>query len=416
MSSQNSRDSRDSRDSRERSAAGSEAGPVRVVIYARVSTAKEEQRESIPSQLAALRRFCAGAGFEVVGEFSDQRTGRNENRPGWQAVVRLCEARAVDRIVVTARDRLHRNRRNFERFRDEFMDRYGVRLQPLMGVLVREDDLYSRFQEEDEFTQAERFSLLLGWRTRNGQTERRRRGYWPTKPPFGTVTGRERGVPERDPAAWPVVEELFRRAAAGASGGELLAWTRAQGVRTSTGAELGHTTLARVLANPFYVGEAWVEGEAFELRHDCRVDRAVWEAAQAEEVAGPVNRGGRPPCGEYLYLCPRVVCSHYAVVAAGRKPPGEERAQVGGPLPLRAKYTIGRGGRRYPYYYRADRLRASGGVLARRVDPGPELRTSIPAVDLDEAVLNTLEREGRNPGLLRVRLSSTAAEPPNGSA
>ena len=76
-------------------------------IYARVSTTQQ----SLRSQRPDLERWIAAQGPELgdVKWYTDQATGRNMNRPGWQQLQRAMEGGQVDRIVVWRLDRLGRS-------------------------------------------------------------------------------------------------------------------------------------------------------------------------------------------------------------------------------------------------------------------------------------------------------------------
>jgi len=61
-------------------------GVHRCVLYARLSVTKEES-VSIDRQLDAGRKYAAGRGWEVIGEFTDNgvsaTASRPEDRKGW---------------------------------------------------------------------------------------------------------------------------------------------------------------------------------------------------------------------------------------------------------------------------------------------------------------------------------------------
>jgi len=84
----------------------------RVAIYVRVST-EEQAKEgySIEAQLEKLRSFCEIKGWEVYREYVDDGyTGRDENRPAYQNMLRDIES--WDVLLVLKLDRIHRNVQN----------------------------------------------------------------------------------------------------------------------------------------------------------------------------------------------------------------------------------------------------------------------------------------------------------------
>ncbi len=60
---------------------------VRTAIYARVSSDRQEQEQTIQSQLEALRSYAWDKGYEVVGEYLDDGvSGATLERPGLDQV------------------------------------------------------------------------------------------------------------------------------------------------------------------------------------------------------------------------------------------------------------------------------------------------------------------------------------------
>lgn len=61
---------------------------MKVALYARVSTVDQDERLQLPR----LRQVAELRGYTVVGEYTDEASGRDANRPGWKAL--LSDARA----------------------------------------------------------------------------------------------------------------------------------------------------------------------------------------------------------------------------------------------------------------------------------------------------------------------------------
>lgn len=88
-------------------------------IYARFSS--DNQREvSIDDQIAAGKDFCEANGIQVAGCYSDYAlTGRNDNRPDFQRMMR--EIDGCDIVVIWNTDRLHRNMFNAFKYLGELI-------------------------------------------------------------------------------------------------------------------------------------------------------------------------------------------------------------------------------------------------------------------------------------------------------
>jgi site-specific DNA recombinase len=79
---------------------------MRIALYARVSTASEEQENALAQQLDRLR--AAAAGHETV-EFIDVDSGSKHDRPELDKLLAACYAGQVDRVICTRLDRMSRS-------------------------------------------------------------------------------------------------------------------------------------------------------------------------------------------------------------------------------------------------------------------------------------------------------------------
>ncbi len=83
---------------------------TRVAIYARVSSDRQEQEDTIQSQIAALRRHAAEKGYEVVAECLDEGySGTIATRPQLDRLRDLARTGAIDVALFNATDRLARS-------------------------------------------------------------------------------------------------------------------------------------------------------------------------------------------------------------------------------------------------------------------------------------------------------------------
>ncbi|KUE73387.1 hypothetical protein AUQ37_09015 [Candidatus Methanomethylophilus sp. 1R26] len=78
---------------------------VRVAIYARVSTEKQDEQLQIPT----LTEYAQAHGWNVAKTYTDEASGRNENRPGWKALMADASEHRFDAILVTKLDRVMRS-------------------------------------------------------------------------------------------------------------------------------------------------------------------------------------------------------------------------------------------------------------------------------------------------------------------
>lgn len=82
---------------------------MRVAIYARVSTERQEERGTIGSQLELLRAAARDGGDDVVAEFVDDGySGSRLDRPALDRLRDAAEAGALDAVLCLCPDRLAR--------------------------------------------------------------------------------------------------------------------------------------------------------------------------------------------------------------------------------------------------------------------------------------------------------------------
>ena len=73
---------------------------MRVAIYGRVSSERQEKEHTIGSQLEALRAYAAKNGMEIVDEFTDEGySGSRLDRPALDRMRDLAERVAGDRAA-----------------------------------------------------------------------------------------------------------------------------------------------------------------------------------------------------------------------------------------------------------------------------------------------------------------------------
>lgn len=90
----------------------------RVILYARCSTARDQNPEV---QLSELRRYCAAREWTITEEITDLGfTGTNADRPGLKRLLTLVRERQVDVVVVLKLDRLFRSLKHLVLTVEEF--------------------------------------------------------------------------------------------------------------------------------------------------------------------------------------------------------------------------------------------------------------------------------------------------------
>jgi DNA invertase Pin-like site-specific DNA recombinase len=89
---------------------------------------KPEERNSISSQRAMLRKYTAEHGIDNIKEYIDDGyLGNNMNRPGWQAMIADIEKVLIDAVIITDISRLARDSALCSYYTELFFPEHKVR-------------------------------------------------------------------------------------------------------------------------------------------------------------------------------------------------------------------------------------------------------------------------------------------------
>ncbi len=241
---------------------------MRVAIYARVSSERQEKEHTIGSQLEALRNYAAQNGMEIVEEFTDEGySGARLDRPALDRMRDLAERRGFEVLLTYCTDRLAR-KFVLQALILEEMERFGVKTIFLEGGAA--DDPLSKLMHQITGAVAEFERAKIVERNRRGKLYRARCGEVVTwRAPFGYVR-----IPRRDGVA-PHVEIDENKAVVVRRIFNLYTkqgWTVRQIAKQLTlqgtpapggGREWNFYTVDRILHNEAYVGTLYYN------RHNC---------------------------------------------------------------------------------------------------------------------------------------------------
>ena len=152
-------------------------GPLRVAIYARVSSDEQASKDfsSINVQEVVCRRFIEGNGYTFAGFYSDEaRTGTSLARPGFKRMLGDAQARRFDAVAVTYLSRLGRGRayHNAE---------YELQKTQINVLTVEErfsDDFFGQMNKETMIFVGGVFPRLISMETRTKQRQMVERGFY----------------------------------------------------------------------------------------------------------------------------------------------------------------------------------------------------------------------------------------------
>jgi site-specific DNA recombinase len=312
---------------------------MRFAWYGRLSTKdKQDPTLSFPSQRGACEQKVRELTGQIVCDFTDQETGRRDDREAWSELVaeaRDRETRRFDAVVIYSTSRLARDLFHALAFERE-LARAGVQVYYAVaaGDQTSPEGRLMRhlFQALDQF-EVEKLSREV----RRGQTENTRQGYRNGgRAPYGyrlkrvshpdprrARAGDHKSLLEPEPKEVPVIVEIFERYLAGSGFKEIANYLNRPGgppspkhvdSRRNTAGKWSKTTIRAILENPTYTGrlywnrldfrqtrigdgplirrpeEEWVEAEP---RHEAIVPENWFQQAQEQLIRRPKIEGSR---------------------------------------------------------------------------------------------------------------------------
>ncbi|RME49667.1 MAG: recombinase family protein [Chloroflexi bacterium] len=290
-------------------------------IYARVSTARQEQEASIDSQIAALMQYVDQVGYRVADEhhFIDQGvSGARLDRPALDRLRDLAPEGAFEVVLCLSPDRLAR-RYVYQRLVLDELAAVGVRVIFLSQPEVP-DDPHQELLLGIQGLFAEYERAVISERMRRGKLHRLKTGQlMPPQAPYGY---QYRPVSEPDGGRWvvvlrqaEVVRDIFRWYTSGCTVSQIAARLNQETIPAPKGPRWYPEAVRRILCQSAY------QGTAYYNRHE-----TVWEA-----IGQPRRHGhGRLQFPRYRLRPPEewIACPVPAIVSPEQWQQAQEQLQM----------------------------------------------------------------------------------------
>ena len=296
----------------------------RAAVYCRKSVARGLDREvnSLTTQRAACEDYCRAQGWEAVPVHYDDGgfTGRNTDRPAFQALMRDAAAGRFDKVVVYKLDRFSRSLADFVANLAE-LEKVGVGFTAVtqsfdtstalgrltMGILAS----FASFESD-----------LNSERTKDAIAAGRRRGKWTGgKPPIGYASAE--GALVVVPGEAAIARELFTLYLEFESSIAVVRELNARGRTTKAGRRWKKAAVLRALRSPILAGFIRAGDELVDGQHDAIIERGTWDRVQSMlDRHRDRGREPRPRNPEFL-VSGRIRCgacgSAYTPVSAKKR-------------------------------------------------------------------------------------------------
>ena len=156
--------------------------PVKVAIYARVSSRESLERQDPENQLRILRRRVEWDEVEIFKEYVDYAPGSDPNRPSLSQMLRDMKAMRFRRIYVVRLDRITRSLKNLLTMIESF-DKNGVEFV-CTEQDIRTDTSTGKLMINFLGAIAEFESDLISERTKEGLARAAAQGRFPGREPI----------------------------------------------------------------------------------------------------------------------------------------------------------------------------------------------------------------------------------------
>ena len=241
--------------------------------YLRLSNEEAQGGESssITNQRMIVQNYCKQNNITLVREFVDDGySGGNFNRPGFKEMLKQLEQGKANLVITKDLSRLGRDMREASYYAEQFFPEHGIQY---IAIADNFDTEHDNIMAPFLFAMNEVYLRDGSRKVKDVLRSKRESGQYCACPPYGYRKDREnrhRLAPDEMTA--PVVERIFRRAAAGDSSRKIALDLNADGVIpplkyrvlyrdefSEEGAShasdtWNYTTVKRILKNPVYLG------------------------------------------------------------------------------------------------------------------------------------------------------------------
>jgi len=241
---------------------------IKVAIYGRVSSDRQDVDLSISAQLKALREYAAKHGYMIAKEYVDEaESGKTSDRPQFREMVSLAKKpyKPFDIILVYKYSRFARNREDSIVFK-AMLRKAGVQVVSINEPV--EDTptgklLEAMIESLDEF-----YSANLGEEVTRGMRESASRGFWMASfAPYGYKKvmvndgGKDRPRLEIEPHQSKIVKRIFKAIAEDKGLVEIAKELNKEGIIAPRGKSWGKTTIHRIATKEAHTGTLiWGKG------------------------------------------------------------------------------------------------------------------------------------------------------------
>lgn len=258
------------------------------VVYARYSS--HNQRDvSIEQQVGACRKYADSMGLSVIRIYDDHAlTGKNDNRPQFQQMLKDAGSEAFDYVIVYSTDRFSRNKYDSAVHKHE-LKMHGVKV--LSATENFSDDPMGTMMETIMEGFAQYYSEELAQKIRRGMRNNAEKCIVLTRAPLGYDKGPDGKYVINDKEAL-VVQEIFRRVANKEPFVRIFEDLNSRGILTKHGKKWDRSAFNKILVNERYIGVYTYQDIRIEDGIPPIVEKSLFYQVQEYVTQKPKARNG----------------------------------------------------------------------------------------------------------------------------
>ncbi len=257
----------------------------KAVAYVRVSS-KEQEREgfSIPAQKKFLSEYAINKNLKIIKVFEESESAKTVGRKQFKAMLDFLKSNPdVHHILVEKTDRLYRNLKDYSELDPQTRPHLNIHLAKEYSIISADSKTDQKFVHGMNVLMSKRYIDNLSEEVKKGMGHKAYEGHWPSRPPIGYTSGRDRRI-EPDPKTAPILKRGFELAASGNYSlsklkrklfNEGLLSARAQ-------AEFSKSQMQRVLTNPIYYGDFVWKNQYYKGKHTPLISKELFDTVQTK--------------------------------------------------------------------------------------------------------------------------------------
>ncbi|NQY75183.1 MAG: recombinase family protein, partial [Candidatus Margulisbacteria bacterium] len=232
------------------------------VIYARISSVKQEDGFSIDAQLKFLNDYSLKKGYVLVEQFITTESAKLKGRKTFNEMIDMVKKKKIKHILVEKTDRLLRNMGDYVAIED-LVNKKGISLHLVKeGTILNENSgSNEKFIFGIKSLLAKQFIDNLREETSKGMKESLAQGNYTFRAPLGYKYTPNNKQIEVDEPLSSNIKTIFKE------------YLKGESVKfLSSEYGIGRNTVHKMLKNPFYIGKMRAFGKIFDGNHEPLID------------------------------------------------------------------------------------------------------------------------------------------------